>query len=65
MAKAWDKKDFSSWEQALRQKSLTEQQLRTLDTMVESGEAKTRDEAAQRLDWLDTVIDPDEHMYGF
>jgi hypothetical protein len=33
--------------------------------MVEDGEAETVEAAAARLDWQDTVIMPDEHMYGF
>jgi hypothetical protein len=32
--------------------------------MVESGEAATLEAAADRLDWQETVVDPDEHMYG-
>lgn len=65
MALPWDKHEFSSWEKALREGMLNEEQLRTLDTMVESGEAENRELAAQRLDWQETVINPDEHMYGF
>jgi hypothetical protein len=33
--------------------------------MVKDGEADTIEAAAARLDWQDTVINPDEHMYGF
>lgn len=65
MALPWDKRDFSSWEKALAAGQLNAEQLASLDAMVESGEAATREQAAERLDWLDTVIDPDEHMYGF
>ncbi len=65
MARAWDERDFASWEKALAAGQLDAGQLACLDSMVESGEAATRKEAAQRLDWQDTVIDPVEHMYGF
>jgi hypothetical protein len=33
--------------------------------MLEDGEAGPVEAAAARLDWQDTVIQPDEHMYGF
>jgi hypothetical protein len=33
--------------------------------MVEDGQAETIEAAAAFLDWQDTVIQPDEHMYGF
>ena len=65
MALPWDKREFSSWENALREGQLNEKNLQTLDSMVESGESKNREEAAQRLDWQESVVDPDEHMYGF
>ena len=65
MALPWEKNEFSSWEKALREGILNREQLRTLDAMVESGEAENRKLAAQRLDWRETVLDPDEHMYGF
>ena len=41
------------------------EQLATLNAMLESGEAQNRKQAAQRLDWKETIIDTDEHMYGF
>jgi hypothetical protein len=65
MALPWDKRDFSSWVEALKQGQLIPEQLQTLDAMVAAGEAENREQAATRLDWLDTVIDPEEHMYGF
>ncbi len=65
MARAWDERDFQSWEKALEGGQLDARQLALLDAMVESGEAASREEAAQRLDWQETVIDPVEHMYGF
>lgn len=65
MAKPWEKKEFASWARALEYGSLSPQQLETLDQMVRNGEATDRKEAAYRLDWTETVIDPDEHMYGF
>ena len=56
---------FKSWRQALEQNRLTRDQLAVLEKMVEDGEADTIEAAAARLDWQDTVIMPDEHMYGF
>ena len=56
---------FRSWRQALEQNRLTRDQLAVLEKMVEDGEARTIEAAAARLDWQDTVISPDEHMYGF
>jgi hypothetical protein len=56
---------FKSWRQALSQGRLTRDQLAVLEKMVEDGEADTVEAAAARLDWQDTVIMPDEHMYGF
>jgi hypothetical protein len=65
MAQPWEKKEFSSWARALEAGLLGPQNLETLDQMVRAGEAVTREEAAQRLDWKETIVDPDEHMYGF
>ena len=65
MAHPWDKQDFSSWVTALKAGQLSSVQIATLDSMVESGEAENREQAAQRLDWKETIIDPEEHMYGF
>jgi hypothetical protein len=56
---------FKSWRQALAEQRLTQDQLAVLERMVEDGEADTIEAAAARLDWQDTVINPDEHMYGF
>ena len=56
---------FKSWRQALAEKRLTPDQLAVLEKMVEDGEADSVEAAAARLDWQDTVIMPDEHMYGF
>ena len=56
---------FKSWRQALADNRLTRDQLAVLEKMVEDGEAATIEAAAARLDWQDTVINPDEHMYGF
>jgi hypothetical protein len=65
MALPGDKQDFSSWLTALKVGQLSSVQIATLDSMVKSGEAETREQAAERLDWKDTIIDPEEHMYGF
>ena len=56
---------FKSWRQALAAGRLSDDQRRVLEKMVEDGEADSIDAAAARLDWQDTVINPDEHMYGF
>jgi hypothetical protein len=56
---------FKSWRLALADNLLTEDQLAVLQKMVEDGEADSIEAAAARLDWQDTVINPDEHMYGF
>ena len=57
--------EFKSWRQALAAEKLTPEQLAVLKAMVEDGEAESIQAAAARLDWQDTVINPDEHMYGF
>ena len=56
---------FKSWRVALAEKQLTADQLAVLEKMVEDGEADTVEAAAVKLDWQDTVINPEEHMYGF
>ena len=56
---------FKSWRQALAENRLLPDQLLVLEKMVEDGEADSIEAAAARLDWQDTVINPDEHMYGF
>jgi len=56
---------FKSWRQALETNQLSKDQLAVLEKMVADGEAATIEAAAARLDWQDTVIMPDEHMYGF
>jgi len=60
-----DEFHFTSWRQALDGNLLSAEQLEVLKTMVEDGEANSLEAAAARLDWQDTVINPDEHMYGF
>ena len=56
---------FNSWRQALADNRLTRDQLSVLENMVRDGEAASLEAAAAKLDWQDTVINPDEHMYGF
>ena len=56
---------FKSWRLALAENKLTPDQLSVLQKMVEDGQAETMEAAAAFLDWQDTVIQPDEHMYGF
>lgn len=64
MALPWDKREFRSWREALEQRALDAGHLRVLEEMVDSGQAATIEAAASMLDWQDTVVDPDEHMYG-
>jgi hypothetical protein len=56
---------FKSWRRALAENQLTSEQMTVLRKMVEDGQAETMEAAAALLDWQDTVINPDEHMYGF
>ena len=64
MASPHEKKEFESWHRALKAGTLTPDQLAVLQTMVDEGQAENLERAAQLLDWQETVIDPDEHMYG-
>ena len=65
MADPHEKKEFDSWHRALKEKKLKPKQLAVLQKMVDDGQAVSLERAAQLLDWEETVIDPDEHMYGF
>lgn len=65
MSDSPDSKGFKSWRQALAQNTLTPEQITVLKMMVSDGEAANLEAAADRLDWQETVISPDEHMYGF
>ena len=60
-----EESQFKSWRRALAENKLTPEQLEVLRKMVEDGQAETVEAAAAMLDWQDTVIMPDEHMYGF
>ena len=60
-----DDYQFKSWRLALADNRLTRDQIAVLEKMVEDGEADSVEAAAAKLDWQDTVINPDEHMYGF
>ena len=64
MALPTDKREFESWRRALAAEELTPEQLKVLQDIVDSGQSKNIESAAQMLDWQDGVIDPDEHMYG-
>lgn len=64
MALPWDKREFGSWRVALGRQALNEQQRALLDGMVANGEATSVEAAADMLDWQESVVDPDEHMYG-
>ncbi len=65
MASTNEKKEFQSWQRALSENQLDPEQVAVLQQMVDEGEAESLEKAAQLLDWQETVIDPDEHMYGF
>ena len=64
MALPWDKKEFSSWREALAARHLTQKQIELLEGMVQEGQADSVQAAAEMLDWQESVVDPDEHMYG-
>ncbi len=65
MASPHEKKEFESWQRALSQHQLEPEQVAVLQQMVDEDEVDSLEKAAQMLDWQETVIDPDEHMYGF
>lgn len=65
MADPHEKKAFASWHRALIENRLSLEQVALLQDMVDEGQADSLEQAAQLLDWQETVIDPDEHMYGF
>jgi hypothetical protein len=64
MALPWDKREFRSWREALEKGALDAGQLRVLEEMVDTAQAATIEAAASMLDWQESVVDPDEHMYG-
>ena len=64
MADPNQKREFQSWHRALNENKLNPKQL-GLQEMVDAGQIKSLAEAANVLDWQKSVIDPDEHMYGF
>jgi hypothetical protein len=55
---------FSSWESALEESLLKPAQVAVLQTMVDDGDAKTLDTAAEILDLQEIIIHPPEHMWG-
>jgi hypothetical protein len=65
MASPHEKKEFDSWHRALKDNKLKPEQLAVLQKMVDEGQVETLESAALLLDWQESVIDPDEHMYGF
>ncbi len=65
MASPHERKEFQSWQRALSENQLDPEQVAVLQQMVDEGEADSLEKAAELLDWQETVIDPDEHMYGF
>lgn len=56
---------FKSWQKALSENTLTPEQLKVLQDMVGMENVDSIETAAKMLDWQDSVIQPDEHMYGF
>jgi hypothetical protein len=56
---------FINWQRALAENTLTPEQKKTLQDMVDSGQVDSVETAAKMLDWQDGVIDPGEHMWGF
>lgn len=55
---------FESWARSLQAEELEPEQIAVLQEMINDGQAKTLKQAAEMLDWQETVIDPSEHMYG-
>ena len=55
---------FGNWHRSLRENRLTPEQMTVLEKLVEEGTTKTLEQAASLLDFQDSVIDRDEHMYG-
>lgn len=64
MASILEEREFNSWLQALHDQKLQPEQLAVLQQMIEQGQAKTLERAAQLLDWQESVLDPIEHLYG-
>ena len=65
MTEPLENEGFKSWQRALAQNALKPEQMAVLEAMVRDGEAATVEAAAAMLDWQESVIQPDEHMYGF
>ena len=65
MAILQEENEFESWNRALNDGKLKPDQIAVLQKMVDDGEAKSIQAAAQFLDWQQTVLNPLEHMYGF
>lgn len=65
MAAPGENKEFESWQQALAENKLKPRQLALLQEMVDKGQAESLEAAAKFIDWQESVINPDEHMYGF
>ena len=65
MTQSQDAPQFVSWQIALRDETLTEEQMALLQEMVDEGQAETLERAAELLDFQDRFINATEHMYGF
>jgi hypothetical protein len=56
---------LKSWQRALIENRLTPEQIKVLEDMVGQDGVDSIQTAAKMLDWKDSVLNPDEHMYGF
>ena len=65
MSSAATNDGFESWQRALAENKLTPEQLAVLEEMVKDGQAENLQAAASMRDWQESVINPQEHMYGF
>ena len=65
MTQSQDAPQFVSWQIALHDETLSEEQLRLLQELVDDGKAETLASAAELLDFQDRFINATEHMYGF
>ena len=65
MAASANNDEFESWQRALAENKLTPEQLAVLEGMVKDGQAEDLKAAATMRDWQESVINPEEHMYGF
>ena len=65
MENSTGQEQFKSWEHALAENRLTPEQMKVLQDMVGKENVDSIQTAAKMLDWQDSIINKDEHMYGF